>query len=195
MPRMFDVWTLDDAQAFRCTLAQVGCPRPAAEVLSAASPQELAQQLAPFALRQLARLAQGHGFPAVAAARAILQAAEAKGPFPPLGDAPAPLPDWVQPGRLAYASAAKSTHLRVSCLGNANYYDSRSQSGDISHGGSEGGAVSGSGGCRQLSSNRETDSSQKPPPLKGDTVTPPDGGKETFDDPFERTGPSARKYA
>lgn len=189
---MLDLWTLDDAQAFRCTLAQVGCPRPVAEPLPPPDVHELARQLAPFALRQLARLAQGAGFPAVAAARELLRLAEgAKGPFPLEGDAGAPLPPWVdERQRLSFASNVLPSV--VNSLGNANHYDSHPQSGDISHGESEGGAVHGSGGVGQISSIRETDSSQKPSPLLGDAQEP---RKETFDDPFARAGTGARKYA
>lgn len=115
-----DYWTPADALAFRCTVAQVGTLKPAAELPGQESGiQDLARAYAPRALRALARIAEDSDTRAGVDAAALLLAYAYPGALtPPKPELSTPetlppessMPEWLTPDRLTYQS------LKPECL-------------------------------------------------------------------------------
>lgn len=120
-----DYWTPADALAFRCTVAQVGTLKPAAELPGQESGiQDLARAYAPRALRALARIAEDSDTRAGVDAAALLLAYAYPGaltppkpePSMPEPSTPEPsMPEWLTPDRLMY-QALKPEQLSGQCL-------------------------------------------------------------------------------
>lgn len=117
-----DYWTPEDALSFRCAVADVGTLKPS-EVCES-DLRTLALAYAPRAMRNLARISEGDGKPALEAARLILAYAYPAPPpaLPSVADAPPdsgalPPPPWLdQSSRLNYQSLDSSGI--DDCLGN-----------------------------------------------------------------------------